>query len=244
MLKKVLITATLIILILALAIFLIHNLKGFLFHTMPWLMAVAAVMGITSGIFRGLRHNSCVRKVNYQPNRHTIDSFLEHWGTAVGIFILIISGFFIKAGYVRVFSMNLHFLGLMITLYFGTYFLAHFIVSKKYNYLLPGIMDILDGTIKKYMLRATWKDPGKYLSSQKSAFLAFSILGIGILLTGAVKLAAYYFNVPVQLTQLATQTHDYLARLFVLMLLIHILFVVLVRSHRRLLPSLFTGKVK
>lgn len=244
MLRKVFFTATLIVIILALAILGIHNSKGILFHTIPWLMPGATFLGVTSGIFRGIRHNACVQKSNYQPDRHTIDSFLEHWGTATGIFILMISGFLIKAGYSRVFSMNLHFLSLILTLYFGTYFLADFFVSKKYNYLLPSITDITDGTVKKYLFRTAWQDNGKYLSSQKSAFLAFSLLGIGILLTGAAKVAAYYFSIPVQLTHIATQAHDFLAELFVLMFLIHILLVVTVRSHRRLLSSLFTGKIK
>jgi len=244
MLKKVLFTAALIITILALAILVIHNAKGILFHTMPWFMAGATVAGITSGVFRGIRNNACTQRLNYQCDRHTIDSFLEHWGTGTGIFILMISGFFIKVGYNRVFAMNLHFLGLIMTLYFGTYFVADFFIAKKYNYLLPGITDIIDGTVKKYLVRAAWRDTSKYLSSQKSAFLAFSVLGIGILLTGAVKVAAFFFSIPVQLTHMATQAHDILAGLFVLMLLIHILFVVIVRSHRRLLASLFTGKVK
>jgi hypothetical protein len=158
--------------------------------------------------------------------------------------ILIISGFFIEASYKRIFSMNLHFLGLITAFGFGTYFLVLFFIFQKYGYLLPGIADIINGTIKKYLFRTPWKDTGKYLSSQKTSFLVFSILGIGLILTGAVKLCAYYFSVPLQINHFTTSLHDYLARLFVLILIIHILFVLMIRSNRSLLISFFTGKIK
>lgn len=244
MLKRVSFAAALIIIILTLSILATHNSKGILFHNLPWLIAIAIFLGVTSGTVRGLIYLTGVRRLNHQPDRHTLDSFLEHWGTAAGIVILIISGFILKAGYSRIFLWNLHFLGLVVTMFFGTYFLVHFLISKKYILLIPDISDIVDGTIKKYLFRSEWKDTGKYLSSQKSAFLVFSLLGTGILITGAIKLAAYYFSVPFNLTRTATQAHDILAYLFVLMLLIHILFAVTVHYHRRLLKSLFTGKLQ
>lgn len=243
MVKKTLFAGTSFIVVLALAIFAMYNTKGILFHSMPWLMVGATVLGIMSGIFRGMRHNTRLKRLDSQADRHTIDSFLEHWFTAAGILVLIISGFFINFGYRRIFSMNLHFLGLIIALYFGTYFLAHFFVTKKYSYLLPNITDIIEGTIKKYLFRAKWKDNAKYLSSQKSAFLFFSLLGIGLLITGAIKVTVFYFSVPLLLNHSASQIHDLLTVLLAVMVLIHVLLAVAVRSHRRLLYSFFTGKV-
>ena len=242
MLKKVLFASILIIVILTLAILSIYHSRRILFHDVPWIMAIAVILGIISGIFRGIRYNTATRKSNYQPNRHTIDSFIEHWGTAMGIFVLMVSGFFIKFDYKRLFSMNLHFVGLVTTLFFGTYFLTHFLISKKYNDLIPNTSDIVKGTIKKYLFKSAWQDTGKYLSSQKSAFLLFLLLGIGIFVTGALKVDAFYFSVPTQLIQSATRIHDIFAGLFILMFLVHIFFAVAPRSHRRLVKSLFTGK--
>lgn len=241
MLKRVLYAAALIIIILVLAILGVYNAKSILFYSFRWLIVGAVVLGTASGIYRGIFYNIAMQRPG-QPDRHNIDSFLEHWGTAAGIFILIVSGFTARADYSRIFSFNLHFIGLIATLYFGTYFLAHFLVSKKYIYLIPNTRDIIDGIVKRYLFRAVWNDAGKYLSSQKLAFLGFALLGAGILVTGAIKVAGYYFGVPMQLTQTATQVHDLLAGLFVLMLITHILFALIVRSHRRLLKSMFTGK--
>lgn len=244
MLKKTLIASILMIIILTLATVRIYNARILLFYNMPWLLAVATGLGIILGILRGIKNNDRTQSLNRPPDRHTIDSFLEHWGAAVGVLILIISGFFLIEHYKRGFATNLHFLGLVITLFFSSYFWVHFFAAKKYKYLLPGITDIIDGTIKKYLLRTFWQDKGKYLSSQKSAFLAFLFLGFGVFLSGAIKLAHYYLSIPGQLILVATQVHDYLGYIFVLMLLIHLLLTLSVSSNRRLLTSLFTGKLK
>jgi cytochrome b subunit of formate dehydrogenase len=244
MVKKVILLTSVIFIMLVLAIIYIVNVKFLLFLNMRLFMAVAITLGLLSGVWRGGAHNRHLKRVNFQSERHTIDSFLEHWGTATGILLLMISGFFIELGYQRFFSKNLHFLGLVITLYFGTYFLAHFIVSTKYKELVPNLKDIIDGTVKKYLFRKAWKDTGKYMASQKSSFLVFSIMGIMIFLSGALKVTAYYFGTPMQLLRLATRIHDIIAVLLGLMVLVHILLVTFVRSYRRLLPSLFTGKAK
>lgn len=102
--------------------------------------------------------------------------------------------------------------------------------------------DIWDGTIKKYLLRKKWNDAGKYLSSQKSAFFAFAVLGLGVLVTGAIKMGDLAGQDPSQSVSVASYVHDIFAILFILLLIIHILLVLVVRSYRRLLVSWFTGR--
>lgn len=244
MLKQVLWAAVLIIVILITGILLTYNARQILFIRLPWFILGAATLGLGLGIFRGIRHNIDMRKPNSRADRHTLDSFLEHWATAIGLLILTISGFFIETHYRRGFSSNLHFLGLLITLFFGAYFLADFCVAKKYRYLFPGIRDIFNGTIGKYIFRKTWQETGKYLSSQKSAFLAFLVVGIAIAASGGIKTAAYYFSLPGQSLYIATEIHNLGARLFAFLIVVHIIFAVSVPSHRRLLLSLFTGKTE
>ena len=166
---------------------------------------------------------------------------MEHWGTAIGIFILIVSGFQIhdRGG---LSAIKLHFLGLFFTLLFGSYFLADFFVSKKYDTLLPNMKDIVDGTIKKYLLRLKSKETGKYLSSQKSSFLAFAILGGLIFISGVIKLIPFYGHIPFQILKIATSIHDVSALLFVLILAVHILLVIAHRANWPLLRSWFNGK--
>jgi cytochrome b subunit of formate dehydrogenase len=242
--KKVILLTSLIVILLLLAIVYTVNVKSLLFHDMPFLMLATAAIGILSGIWRGVMDINRLKRVNLQSERHTIDSFLEHWGTATGILLLMLSGLFIEVGYQRFFSKNLHFLGLIMMLYFGTYFLAHFFISKKYRNLVPNFKDIIEGTVKNYLFRTTWNDTDKYLSSQKSSFMVFAILGMIIFLSGTIKVFVYYFGIPMQLLIIATRMHDITAVLFALMVLIHLLITIFVGEYRRLLPSFFTGKIK
>jgi hypothetical protein len=127
----------------------------------PWVFIGAVIAGISAGLV-GAWKQRFVRsgELEKQPARHTVGSILEHWGTAVGIFILVISGFQIRlhGGFS---SMSSHFLGLFLTLLFGAYFVADFFISKKYEELLPDAKDIFDGTIKKYLLKTEHKETGK-----------------------------------------------------------------------------------
>ena len=208
----------------------------------PWAFIGAVIAGISAGLV-GAWKQRFVRsgELEKQPARHTVGSILEHWGTAVGIFILVISGFQIRlhGGFS---SMSSHFLGLFLTLLFGAYFVADFFISKKYEELLPDAKDIFDGTIKKYLLKTEHKETGKYQSSQKSAFLVFIIFGGQIGLSGAMKLLPFYIRVPPTVIETATLIHDVSAFLFVLMLIVHVFLVLAMREHRPLLGSWFTGR--
>jgi cytochrome b subunit of formate dehydrogenase len=175
---------------------------------------------------------------------------MEHWGNAVGFFLLIGSGFMLGFGFISsrmtsggLYPKNLHFLGLILTLLFGCYFLGKFLSSKEHRELMPGIKDIIDGTLKKYLLRFKWKDQTKYSSSQKSAFLAFVVLGAGVFITGGIKIVADVWQISLETVQQATHAHDIFSILFMALLLIHTLIVILVRSNWRLLASLYTGKM-
>jgi cytochrome b subunit of formate dehydrogenase len=120
--------------------------------------------------------------------------------------------------------------------------LSDFIVSKKYSALFPGIKDIIDGTIKKYLLRVNVKETGKYLASQKSSFLLFVILGGLIFISGLIKLIRFYVSVPFQMLNVATSIHDISAIIFGILLAVHILLVIVRRSNWPLLKSWLDGK--
>jgi cytochrome b subunit of formate dehydrogenase len=195
----------------------------------------AIVLGSVMGVI------GAAIKRGRKPERHTVDAMMEHWGTAVGIFILMISGFQVRF-YPGFAATNLHFIGLFLTLLFGFYFLADFAASNKFNELLPDDKDIIDGTIKKYLLHMKSKEIGKYLSSQKSSFLAFIVIGGLIAISGTIKLLVFYIRIPSTLLQTSTTVHDISAVLFVLLLIVHVFLVLAIRSNRVLLPSWFTGR--
>ena len=197
-----------------------------------------AALGIIGGIIKIVLGS---RKTNLQPERHSIDSILEHWGTAVGIFILIVSGIQIHY-HTGLPAIKLHFLGILITLLFGCYFLADFIVSRKYRTLIPDLKDIIDGTVRKYLFRFKFKETGKYLASQKASFLLFVILGAVILVTGVIKLLFFYITISFSLFKTATKIHDISAYVFMGVLVVHILLVIARRTNWLLLLSWFNGK--
>jgi cytochrome b subunit of formate dehydrogenase len=243
MLKKVLLLSTLLLFALALAIIGINYLTSYLFLKIPWLLAVSVFLGVlTGGLTSKLKNKSLPKVPAGQVKRHNTGSFLEHWGTAAGIFLLMLSGLLLH-GNPSLFQTTFHFLGLFLALFFGSYFLADFFASKKYFGLLPNLLDIFDGTIKKYLFRAKWNDNGKYLSSQKSAFLLFTTFGIGISVTGLIKIAGLLWRLPPELVKISTLVHDITSVLFAAVVFIHILLVLTVAAHRRLLRSWFTGTV-
>ena len=129
-------------------------------------------------------------------------------------------------------AIKLHFLGLFLTLLFGSYFLADFFMSRKYVDLLPNIKDIVDGTIKKYLFRVKIKETGKYLSSQKSSFLLFAILGGLIFVSGVIKLLPFYTHISFSVVKIATTIHDVSAWGFAAVLVIHILLVIVWSAYR------------
>jgi len=108
--------------------------------------------------------------------------------------------------------------------------------------MLPVMSDIVDGTLKKYLLRSRIEETGKYLGSQKVAFLVFALVGAETVITGGIKMAAHFWLIPYQAMQAITAIHDVFGIFLVLLFLVHIAMVISVRSHRRLLRSWFTGK--
>ena len=242
MLKRVLFTIGMIVFIAIVSVWWTINLKSNLFQETRWIFIAAFVVGIIAGtIGARIKHFCRSKAVNKPLERHTLDSIMEHWGTAIALLIMIVSGYQIREHNGQN-AIKLHFLGLFLTLLFGSYFLADFIVSRKYATLFPNIKDIVDGTIKKYILRLKSKEAGKYLSSQKSSFLVFIILGGLIFVSGVIKLLRFYISISYRITKIATTIHDVSAWGFVVILVIHILLVVAWSAYRPLLGSWFTGK--
>ena len=248
MYKKILASLVVYIIVVVLSIFLIQGAQSNLFLSSSWILLVAIVVGLITGVREGRRqgkYRSII--IDGQVQRHTIGSVMEHWGGAVGIFLLIASGRMLGFVFAQaqsgggIYPINLHFLGLFYTLIFGCYFLGRFIVSKELREIMPGVKDVVNGTIRKYLFRFKWKDTGRYLASQKSAFLAFAVVGAVVLITGAIKVFAGIWPVSSRTLEGATHAHDIFAIVFMVLLIIHILFVIVVPAHWRLLASWFTG---
>ncbi|MFA5628797.1 MAG: cytochrome b/b6 domain-containing protein [Dehalococcoidales bacterium] len=222
-----------------------------LLSKLPWLLIVSAVAGILLGLLR--KRFTCKAIIeNGKVQRHEIGSFIEHWLTVVGIFLLIISGFIIGFLFFPhftdtlksiLFPLNMHFIGLNITLLGGFYFLTDYIFSCKLSSLIPNFKDLSEGTIGKYLFKKECCNEGKYLSSQKAAFLVYAILGGVQIITGFIKIMGHFWGISHTALAVTTLIHDIFSLLFVIMVIVHVLFVVLSTKHRTLLKSWFTGNV-
>jgi cytochrome b subunit of formate dehydrogenase len=217
----------------------------------PWLLIVSSVTGIILGILRAKFKKKPIIE-DGKVFRHGIGAFIEHWLTALGIFLLIISGFIMGFLFFPniadtpksvLFPLNMHFAGLNITLLGGFYFLSDYLFSRKFSVLIPNIREILHGTIGKYLLRKKMEHETKYLASQKSAFLLFAVLGGVQLITGSIKVMGHFLNISSTALAVTTSIHDIFSLLFIIMLVIHISFALLLSSHRILLKSWFSGRV-
>ena len=187
-----------------------------------------------------------------QVTRHVGGAFFKHWGTALGIFTLIVSG--ILLGFLffphlmdtpetAAFPLNMHFVGLMITSFGGFYFITDYLLSRNFMLLVPNLKDIIHGTLGKYFLRKKWVTETKYLSAQKSSFLLFALVGGVQLVTGAIKMVAHIWLLSPSVMSITTVIHDIFSLLFIILLIIHVLFVIAIPRHWPLLKSWFKGKV-
>jgi hypothetical protein len=167
---------------------------------LPWLLIVSAASGIIPGILRAKFKSRTIIE-NGEVSRHGIGAFIEHWMTGRGIFLLITSGFMIGFLFFPhfadtpesvLFPLNMHFIGLIITVFGGFYFLTDYVFSGRLSVLMPDLKDIVQGTIGKYLLKKKWQAESKYLASQKSSFLVFAILGGVQLLTGYKNNGAFF----------------------------------------------------
>ena len=248
---RALIITVVVLAALAVGIFFANSADVVYFDTMPWATIVAAGAGLIVGIVYAL-----LKDKEYISNgevvRHGSGGFISHWGTAFGIFALIASGIILgflffpnltKTFAKTVFPLNIHFVGVLVTLFCGFFFAGDYVMSMDIGKLIPNLPDIFGGFIGKMFLRREWKNEAKYLSSQKGAFTGFAVLGGIILVSGAVKVAAHMWAIDADWWAFFTIVHDIGTVAFMVMLLIHVTLVMVLKEDWPVLRSWVTGKV-
>jgi formate dehydrogenase gamma subunit len=247
--RFIVILAAIIFILAGVIISLVYN--KLLVDKFPWLLILSAILGIILAIFQRTKTKETLIDTG-QILRHKVSGFVSHWVTALGIITLLVTGFIIGFLFFPHFAntpasvllpLNIHFWGILIATFGGFYFLSEYLLSRKYSTILPSIRDITQGTIKKYLFKKTYKNEGKYLASQKSAFLVFALLGGILFISGAIKVTAHSWEMPSMVLAITTQVHDIFALLFLIMLLVHTTMALLLANHRILIKSWFTGKI-
>lgn len=220
-----------------------------------WALVAVAVVGFIAGTARGLLK----KKASIQDGvviRHGLGSFISHWGTALGIFAALASGLlagvslgwwtigpFANTPGAIVAPLNLHYFAVALILFAAFFFAGDFIFGRDWTELTPNMTDVTQGFIGKYMLRRPWTKETKYLSSQKAPFVPYALIGIVILVTGAIKVASHIWPIQATVWGWATAIHDYFAVFILLFTLVH-MGIVVALGHWPAFWSWFTGTMK
>jgi len=220
-----------------------------------WVLVGVAVLGLILGAARGmLKKRSTIH--GDVVIRHGVGSFISHWGTGIGIFMAIASGllmgmylgFWTIGPFARVpgaviSPANLHYFAVVFILFGAFFFVGDYLFGRNLKLLIPNAEDVSKGFIGKYMLRRKWTREEKYLSSQKSAFVPYILIGLVILLTGAVKVASHLWPIKADYWGWATILHDYFALFIILYTIVHMGIIVML-GHWPAFFSWFTGTMK
>jgi cytochrome b subunit of formate dehydrogenase len=231
-----------------------------------WGIVASVVIGLILGVARGrLKKKNAIK--GEVVTRHGVGSFISHWATGFGIFLLIYSGVILgfllshadaqhaskSIGFIPVFAqtvtqkippLNVHYFAVLMTLFGGFFFGADYIATRDWMLLIPNMQDLIQGFIGKYFLRRKWEAEDKYMSSQKGAFVPFAAIGIVMLLSGAVKVAGHVWTGPDGISAnalgWATVIHDVFMVFTILYILVHVGMVVAL-GHWPAFLSWFTG---
>lgn len=251
MAKKALILTLLFLATVPLGWYLSDSMGIIFFDNAWWLLLVATGLGTVLGIYSALTRPR-ERIEGDKVERHGARGFISHWGTSVGIFFCLGTGFYMGflwfGPYMEtigdtVLPLNLHFAGVALMLFAGFFFAFDYLFLRDFDRLIPNVKDLFHGMLGKYFLRRKWHAETKYLSSQKVAGLGMAAIGAVILITGAIKTSARIWDITADVWGWATIFHDIFTGLFILMLAIHITLVLVLKGHWPTLASWVTGKV-
>jgi cytochrome b subunit of formate dehydrogenase len=223
--------------------------------TADWALVGVAAAGLILGAARGLLKKKSEIKGDV-VTRHGVGSFISHWGTGVGIFVAIATGLlmgmffgfwtigpFASTPEAVVSPVNLHYFAVALILFSSFFFVGDYIFGRNPKLLIPNMDDVIKGFIGKYFLRRPWTREDKYLSSQKAAFVPYILIGLVVLITGALKVASHVWDLKASVWGWATVLHDYFAAFVILYTIVHVGLVVFL-GHWPAFWSWFTGTMK
>jgi len=222
-----------------------------LFTEYGWLIPIAVFLGVFAG---SAATRKPVEVLDGRVLRHDETAFLIHWGHALSCLVLLITGVYL--GFLFIprlvntpqmvgFMLNLHFIGVLVFMFSVTMHVTDVLVSGKLKDHMPAAHDLGDA-IAHYAAKlglATPKKEGKYLASERLSYPLW-VLSVGlIILTGIIKVAAHYWNLPETLMGVTTFLHDVAAILVLINLVAHIVLSSIVPWSWPLIKSMLIGYV-
>lgn len=205
------------------------------------------------------RHEKILEKEG-KVLRHNLSVRLIHWLTALSIFSLFFTGFGQMPLYKRYLltevqgmawtgnyglTLTLHYWGALVLMFAAGYHVVYHIMRKEYD-CWPKAGDLGESAeIIKAMLTGG-KEPAchKYLAEQRLAYAFIAINVLLLIITGLIKMAKNLPSIYLSEGVVFWSTHLHnLAAVLLLFGVIGHLAAFLIPANRKLLPSMFTGKV-
>ncbi len=227
------------------------------YHLLFDTSAVAFPVAVFIGIFLGtLKYRSAAEKImNGKVERHDELMFIQHWSNALGIVILIITGFVLGTLFIPRtvqgaanigFALNMHFVGILFFFFGASFYITKNYFTGELKHMMPKKGD-LKGMIGHYTAmvfrRGEAPKEEKFLCAERVVFPMW-IIGIsGITLTGIVKTGAHIWSLPAGFMGAMTFLHGVFAIYMALMLVAHVFAAAIIPPSWPLLRSMITGKV-
>lgn len=178
--------------------------------------------------------------------------FLQHWTNALGIVVLIITGFalgtlFIPRGLRAVehvgFALNMHFFGIMFYFFGASFYITRAIITREWKTMMPRKGDFKGAMLhyKALLLRKKGPKGDKFLFIERLVYPAWMIGLLGITVTGTVKKLAHYVSLSGGLMGVMTFLHGVFA-IFMLLVVLGLASLSIITSFP-LFISMLTGKV-
>jgi len=225
----------------------------FLFDKMPWLLFVAAFVGVLTG---SMSHRTDPYIDGDRVWRHDFSARFSHWTHAAGCALLLFTGvglgfFFIPRLVPDVtgaaWLMDLHFIGSVPFVFGGFFWAANTIISPyRFKEHMPDRYSLAEGIIHyAHIFHLTNKKvrPFKYNGSERLAFVPIVLVAAALIMSGFVKLSARMVPVSTGLLNSMTWIHDALALFMLVLFLFHVLLAAIVPWSWPLLVSMFKGHV-
>jgi formate dehydrogenase subunit gamma len=209
------------------------------------------------GIYFGaslVRRRSEPEMQNGKILRHDEVAFFEHWMHALATLLLLVTG--VHLGFLLVprlvqrpesvgLMLNLHFVGVVMFLFGIAYYLTDDLLTGGIKEHWPEPGDFR-AAVADYMAKfggGRAPEEGKYLASEKLSYPLWVLVVGGVIVTGAVKVAAHVWSLPGALMGPVTFLHDLAAFGVMASLVIHIVAAAVLPWSWPLLGAMLTGYV-
>lgn len=223
-----------------------------LFDTSATALLAALFLGIFLGAFKYFKKPD--RIINGKVERHDELMFLQHWTNALGIVILLVTGFILGTLFIPRttvgaehigFAMNMHFIGVLFYFFGASYYITKNYFTGELKHMMPRKGDLkgMIGHYKSMLFHTEAPKEEKFLYAERTVFPMWIIGLSGITITGIFKVLEHFLSFPNGLMAGMSFFHGVFAIYMALMLVAHVFAGAILPASWPLIRSMITGNV-